>query len=274
MCYPVQVPSRTVAALLLLVTLSGCGVTTQSSVAKSEGSTTSRLRLARPDAAPVVAIWRQENHAIVGSIGFTRQCSLETTRTVERTQVTSTRPSKKGSTALIVAGSVLAAVGTGLMAAAEDQDDTVSCGRGGEVRDGDRCTSVAGAFTELGVSVLVAGATMGGYGIWNATRKPTVKETPLPPEQLRSSTPDSPCGNLAALDGMSVLAQLPDGGLWRGLVNADGSARIELGSSGMPVGAPIPVVVDSVPPALEGIVKRGTPLGEVTLASVAQRKRN
>jgi hypothetical protein len=274
MCHPLEFPARTAATLLLIFSLSGCGVTTQSSVAKAEGPSTTRLRLARPDAAPIEGTWRQENQAIVGSIAFTRQCSLETTRTVKRTQVTSSRPRKRDSTLLIVAGSVLAVAGTGFIVASKDQDDTVYCGSGDRVREGDRCNSLAGSFVELGVSVLTAGAVLGGYGIFAASKKPTVTETPLPPEQLVSTKPDSPCGNLAALDGMAVLAQLPDGALRRGQVTADGSARIELGPSGALTGAPIPIVVDSVPTALEGIVNRGTPLGEVTLAVVAQRKRN
>ena len=274
MCHPEKsrVPSSTAVTLLSLFALSGCATTTHSTVQKSEGQSSAQLRLARPDSAPLAATWRQDGHSIVGSVALTRSCSLETTKTVERSDVTTTAPSKGSSVALIVVGSVLATAGTALLVASKDQDDAISCGSGGRVREGDRCGSRAGAFVELGLTGLIMGASAAGVGVWSLVQKPTVTETPLPPEQLRTTTPDSPCGSLAALDGMSVLAQLPDGSLWRGQVAADGSARIDLGSSAKLPSVPIAIVVDSVPSPLEGIVDRGAPLGEVTLSAVARNK--
>jgi hypothetical protein len=71
---------------------------------------------------------------------------------------------------------------------------------------------------------------------------------------------------------MTLLAALPDGSLRRGEIAADGSARIDLGNTPQFSSIPVKISVDSVPQVLEGIVSRGAPLGELTLATAMAKK--
>jgi len=262
---------RILVAGLTVSLISGCvGSTQSSSITKVEGPSTSHLRLVRPDAAPLEANWRQEQRAIVGSVGFTRQCLLETTRTVKRTQVTTRKPNKAHTVGYIVVGSLLAVAGTGLLAVSTTKSETVYCVDGDAGRD--RCSSEAGGYRLMGSGVLTIAGALAGVGIWSAVKKPTVEEAPLPPEELKSATPESPCGDPANLAGMTLLAALPDGSLRRGEIVADGSARIDLGNTPQFSSIPVKISVDSVPQALEGIVSRGAPLGELTLATAMAKK--
>lgn len=264
---------RILVAGLTVSLISGCvGSTQSSSITKVEGPSTSHLRLERPDAAPLEASWRQEQRAIVGSVGFTRQCLLETTRTMKRTQVTTRKPNNAHTVGFIVVGSLLAVAGTGLLVASTTKSETVYCGNRNGDSGPDQCGSEAEGYRLMGSGVLTIAGALAGVGIWSAAKKPTVEKTSLPAEELKSSTPESPCGDPANLAGMTLLAALPDGSLRRGEVAADGSARIDLGNTPQFSSIPVKISVDSVPQVLEGLVSRGAPLGELTLATAMAKK--
>jgi hypothetical protein len=189
---------------------------------------------------------------------------------VKRTQVTTRKPKKEHTVGLIVVGSLLAVAGTGLLAVSTTKSETVYCAKGDSGRD--QCGSEAEGYRLMGSGVLTLAGTLAGVGIWSAAKKPTVEAAPLPAEELKSSTPESPCGDPANLAGMTLLAELPDGSLRRGEIAADGSARIELGNTPQFSSIPVKISVDSVPQVLEGIVSRGAPLGELTLATAMAKK--
>jgi len=130
-----------------------------------------------------------------------------------------------------------------------------------------KCERKASILQQEAAALLTAGAGLMTWGAIMTAQSKHTERRPLPDVQTVQVRPSQPCGNVAALEGMSVAVLLPRfGGKWAGHVNADGSARIELpGKLTLPQGATVSVFVDSVPEALSSLVAPGSPLAQVTL---------
>lgn len=226
------------------------------------------VRLQRADAAPLTASFRTDGSALVGQLGFTRNCAEET-RQVTHRESQRTRVSA-GWLAVGVVGVASAVVGAYVLSAASSADHRVTCGSGGGApRAGDTCESSASSLRKAGTSALISGvgfAVMGGY--MAAQTKQTERQV-LPDQTSLQVREAHPCGDVAALDGMQIAVLLPRfGGKWSGRVNADGSARIELATKvTIPPNSLVNVFVESVPESLAGLVAPGRVLTEVRLAA-------
>jgi len=234
-------------------------------VHRTPEAATTTVRLARADAVPLQAHFEQVDRAIVGRIDFTADCSSETRQVVHQE-----RRRQRVSAGWIVEGAFgVAAMMGGFYALSESSSASseVTCGTGGSPRDGDKCSSPAGTWREAGATLLATGAAMTAWGAVMAAQSKHTERQPLPDLQTVQVRPSQPCGNVAALEGMSVAVLLPRfGGKWAGRVNADGSARIELPAKrALPQGATVSVFVDSVPETLSTLVMPGSELAHITL---------
>ena len=138
------------------------------------------------------------------------------------------------------------------------------------------CNSESSALEDAGLTTLLSGLVAAVAGGYSLAQKPTIQTKELPSEthtQLLSN--NASCGTTAALEGLSVAVDLPGNGSWRGRTALDGSVRIDVSDSiKLPEGAPLTVVVDSVPPLLAGIVTPGAVLGDVKLVRGSASKKN
>lgn len=260
--------SRIACAPLLALVLSGCAMTeTTTTVRVLPGPSTERIRLVRPDVAPLSAVWRQEGWSLVGQLSFANECSTETVQVNRRTQVTDTHPNRKYTTGAYVAGATLSVVGVALIANAQDKSDLVTCGSGGGApQSGDTCGSEAGAWRELGAVTIGAGlgAVLGGMIV--QSRKPVVEAKELPSEQqIRPQPNHNPCGKPEALDGAVARAALSSGGTWTGTVDRTGAVRIDLAGASFSRGARAVLSLESMRSDATGLSLGGTALGELEL---------
>lgn len=222
------------------------------------------VRLARADAVPLQAHFEQADRAIVGRVEFTADCSAETRQVVHQE-----KQRQRVSAAWVITGAAGVAAAIGglyLVSKSDGADKTEYCGYGAsDARN--KCESKASILQQEAAALLTAGAGLMTWGAIMTAQSKHTERRPLPDVQTVQVRPSQPCGNVAALEGMSVAVLLPRfGGKWAGHVNADGSARIELpGKLTLPQGATVSVFVDSVPEALSSLVAPGSPLAQVTL---------
>ncbi len=256
---------------LLLAFLNGCASTTTSVIAK-EAPPVTRLHLSRSDAEPVSATFFQDGHSIGGTVRLANACSLETTRTTLSERRTTTKQSTGATIAWLVTGGVITAAGIGLMAASPHQDQRVFCGNGDTGRAGDTCDSVSSALMQVGLTTLGLGLGATALGVIGVVQKPKIETESLPPQQVTTSTPESPCGGAEALDGMLIALELPNGGRWTGPVLRDGTLRIEISPEVPLAGGEARFFIDSVPAALADVIVRGTSLGTLTLARASKEQ--
>jgi len=257
-------PSGGLCAVLLLLstTLLACATTTTRTVVHERASV-NRLVLAQRESSPLMARLTQEGHSVVGTVGFTRECLLRTTRTLQRTKVSETKMSGGAAAAYIATGFALAALGTGVMAAAQGQSDTVSCGEG---RAGDTCDSPQSMFMYGGASILVGGVVLGAVGGLGLALEPTRETKLLHPESIVTDSATAPCGTAESLGGIRIALQLPNGSRWTGPVEANGAARIDVSPDVSFPDAEVVVFVDEVPEALSAVVARGVAVATVSLS--------
>ena len=255
------------AALGLLLPLA-CA-TTKTHTVTLERPAVSRLALARPESKPLVGAFRQEGHAVVGTVGFTRECSVETTRTFDKTEVSETKASGETIAAYIAVGAGLAAAGTGLLFAARGKSDDVWCGDGAEPRAGDTCQSEAHVYSTLGVTLLVSGLGSAAVGGVLFAQKPKSEAKALDPERVVSTSGSAACGLPESLAGTVLGLELPNGSRWTGRVDASGAARIELSSDIAIPDAEVAIFVDEVPLELSALLARGSTVSSVSLSRTA-----
>jgi hypothetical protein len=252
------------ATPLLLGISSGCTATTTSIVVSEQPSMT-RLRLSHEGANALQATLRQEGHTVFGTVSFTAECSLETTRTTLKEQSKSSKASTASIIGYAIAGVALTAVGTGLMVASKNPDHRVYCGEVDEApKAGDSCWSDASTVMEVGLITLGTGLGLGGIAGFNAMRKPTVETVALPAEHVTTITPEAACGNDEALEGMIVALELSNGSRWLGQVAKDGAFSVEVSPEVLGAGE-ARAFVDSVPATLAGLIARGALLGTISL---------
>jgi hypothetical protein len=257
-------PSGGLCAILLLLstTLLACTTTTTRTVVHERASV-NRLVLAQPESSPLMGWLSQEGHSVVGKVGFTRECLLRTTRTLEKTKVSETKMSEGAAAAYIATGAALAAVGTALMAASQSKSDTVSCGEG---RAGDTCNSPQSAFMYGGAGFLLGGVVFGAAGGIGLVVEPTRETKSLHPESVVADSAAAPCGTAESLGGIRIALQLPNGSRWTGPVEANGAARIDVSPDVSFPDAEVVVFVDEVPEALSAVVSRGVEVATVSLS--------
>jgi hypothetical protein len=262
--------ARLRCAPLLALVLSGCAMTeTTTTVRVLPGAPTQRIRLVRPDAAPLSAVWRQDGSSLVGQLSFANECSTETLQVNQRTQVTTTHPNPKYSTGAYVAGALLTVAGVALIANGQGKNEQVTCGYGDEApRSGDTCESEAGAWREIGAITIGAGlgAVLGGLIV--KSRKPVVETHDLPSEQqVRPQPNQKACGDLPALEGAIIRATLSSGGTWTGTADGGGAVRIDLAGAAIGRGARATFTLESVRSGATPLSLAGAPLGALALES-------
>jgi hypothetical protein len=253
---------------VLALALSGCAMTeTTTTVRVLPGPSAERIRLLRPDAAPVSAVWRQEGSSLVGQLSFANECSTETVQINRRTQVTDTHSNRKYATGAYLAGAALSVIGVAILANTEGKSDRVICGSGvGAPKNGDRCNSEAGAWREIGAITIGAGlgAVLGGVVV--QSRKPVVETKNLPSEQqVRIQPNHNACGNPKALEGAIVRAALSSGGTWTGTADRTGAVRIDLAGAAISRGARALFTLESVRSDSTAVPLANAPLGELGL---------
>jgi hypothetical protein len=248
----------------------GCSLTTTTSrVVSTPGPAVDQPRLTRTGASAVTGAFRQQGHGIVGQLAFTSECATESTSRVERKRVTEHRTNSGTATAWVVAGSLLTAVGVGTIIAGGNADHRVSCG---EMMAGDQCESDSSLLKEAGFTTLLTGLVPLATGAIFLALKPQTEIEQLPAESVTTLTPKpTACGNTASLEGISVLVDTASSGKWSGRVSADGSLRIEINSQvPLPDNTQVNVTVESVPPAIAGLLAPGAALGSLTLGADRQ----
>jgi len=257
------VARRLTAICVLASSLSGCLSEVSSSVRETAGAPLQRLRLVRSGVAPIAGTFRQDGHTIVGRLTLTPACNAETFQRVKRQQVTDAHTNRSSAIGWLVAGGVIAAIGTGLLAASGDADKQVSCG---EQQAGDRCASEESAMQELGLTTLLTGLATGVAGGIFLIRKPQIETKDLPEQEVsRVTSQGVSCASAASLEGIGVAIELPGNGTWSGRATADGTVRIEVQPTiPMPEGAKVQVLVQSVSSTFASSVSPGDVLGEVT----------
>ena len=264
MCHAI----RFARAGVLLFALAGCSLTeTTTTVRVQAGPATERIRLVRPYAAPLSATWTQEGTTVVGQLAFTNACQLESVQFNHRTQATETKPNKRYATAAYIFGSMLSVAGVALIANAQGKSDVVTCGNGSSApRDGDKCSSEAGAWRELGAVTLGAGvgAILGGVIVQSRKHEVETKELPSD-EQVRVIPDRDRCGRVELLEGAVVSASLSSGGMWSGSVDATGVVRIALAGASVTEPARATFKLESTRHDASGLQLASTPLGELEL---------
>lgn len=254
--------------------LGGCSTTsTSTSVRSAPAEPTHQLRLIRPDLAPLSATWHQEGRSLVGQLAFTAACQAETRQVIRREQITETRPNKSYYTGAYIAGAIVTMVGIGLVASSAGKSDTVSCGSGSTPRDGDKCTSEAGAWRSAGALVIATGLGTVLGGVIVQARKPQVETARLPSEFRIAVEPKAhACGRLESLENMVIAVDLSDGGQWSGRVDSQGGVRIDLGANANLRGAQTArFSVDAVPQTAESFATVGLALGELSLTPTPRK---
>ncbi|MFO7179037.1 MAG: hypothetical protein DIU78_010090 [Pseudomonadota bacterium] len=265
---PIRIRMPVVVALVSSLGASACsGTITSTSIRETATPATKHVRLARPDAVPLAASWKQDGYRLHGRLAFTEACRTEAVHVTRRERVEETRPNPTYTTAGYVGAGVFLATGIGFVVAAQNQDDTVRCGVNGDVRHGSRCTSLAGAFQDFGFATLAIGAGLLIGTILHAQRTPTVTTAELPAERRVTVTPTvHACGDPSELEGITVLAELSDGGTWSGTVDSQGSVTIELSRNLVLHGDQTARFrIASVTEQTPKVVKSGMPLGELAL---------
>jgi hypothetical protein len=257
----------TLPALLALL-LSGCAMTeTTTTIRVQPGSPTERIRLVRPDASALSAVWRQEGSSVVGQLSFNDVCDTEAVQVNRRTQLTDTHPNRRYATGAYIAGAVLSVAAVALFANAQGKSESVTCGSGGSApQSGDRCDSEAGAWRELGAITLGAGlgAFLGGAIV--QTRKPRIESKDLPNEQQVRSVPNhNGCGDPDTLEGAVVRATLSSGGMWTGITDRSGVVRIDLAGAALGREPRAILSLESVKSGATALSLAGAPLGELEL---------
>jgi hypothetical protein len=254
--------SRLTAACVLVSCLSGCLAEVSTSVRETPGIPQQRFRLVRAGIMPIAGQFRQEGHAVAGQLTLTGACNAESVQSIKRQEVTDTHTNRSAAVGWLVAGGVIAAIGTGLLVASGDADKQVTCG---DYREGDKCQSESGAMQEIGLTALLSGLTMAVPGGYFLSRRPQIETKDLPEKQLAHVTSQNvACAPASSLSGV-VAVELPGNGSWSGRASADGSVRIEI-QPGIPIpgGATVPVSIQSVPSTFATSVTPGTVLAEVT----------
>lgn len=257
-----------VALTALQAFLPGCQLTeTTTTVRAQSQAPTERIRLERPDSAPLSGAWQQNGTTLVGQLAFTNACGTETVQRTKLVQVKDTHPNRRTSTAAYIAGSALAVMSLALFANSQGKSEHVTCGSGdGEPVAGNRCDSEAGAWRSLGAITLGAGvgAILGGAIV--ASRKPVVTSKDLPSQErvLVSPGPKS-CGDIAALQGSQVAATLSTGGKWTSTVDADGSVHIDLRGASIQRDTVATLTVESIGGSASDLVPIGTRVGQLEL---------
>jgi hypothetical protein len=189
--------------------------------------------------------------------------------------VTDTHPNSKYAAGAYVAGAFLTLAGVALVANAQGKNEHVTCGSGGGTpNSGDRCSSEAGAWRELGAVTIGAGlgAILGGVIV--QTRKPVVELKELPSEQqVRTEPNHQACGTPAALEGAVIRATLSSGGSWTGTADRTGAVRIDLSGAATRRGTRALFTLESVRPDPTTVALAGSALGEVDLEPVKPTSR-
>lgn len=261
---------------LASVSLLGCSMTkTTVSVRSTSQAPTQQIRLVRPDAAPLTAVWRQEGRELVGQLAFTAACQAETHQVTRREQVTDTRPNKSYYVGAYVAGALLSVAGLALIANSQDKSEEVVCGSGARPRAGDTCDSPAGLWRTGGVVVLGTGlGTILGGALVQA-RPPEIRAGWLPPEKHVSVDPKVyACGTRADLKDVVIAAELSGGGRWLGKSNEQGAVRIALGANAdLSSRQSARFIVESAPTRAVGFARSGLALGELALGARKVAKR-
>jgi hypothetical protein len=262
--------SRVLIVALAVVSLPGCSMTkTTVSVRSTAQAPTQHLRLVRPDAAPLTAVWRQEGRQLVGQLAFTPACQAETHQVTRREQVTDTRPNQSYYVGAYVAGALLSVAGLALIANSQGKSEEVSCGSGARPRAGDTCDSPAGLWRTGGIVVLGTGlGTILGGALVQA-RPPEIRAGWLPPEKRVSVDPKIyACGTRAELKDVVVAAGLSGGGRWLGKADDQGAVRIELGANADLSSRQFArFTVESAPEGAERFAPSGFSLGELRLSA-------
>jgi hypothetical protein len=235
------------------------------SVRETPGVSLQRFRLVRAGVMPIAGQFRQEGHAVVGQLTLTGACNAESVQTIRRQEVKDTHTNRSAAIGWLVAGGVVAAIGTGLLVASGDADKRVTCG---DYREGDKCQSESGAMQEVGLTALLSGLTMAVPGGYFLSRKPQIETKDLPEKQTSSVTSQNvACAPASSLEGVVVAVELPGNGSWSGRATADGTVRIEIQATiPMPADATVPITLQSVPSTFATSVTPGTVLAEVTFA--------
>jgi hypothetical protein len=205
----------------------------------------------------------------MGELVFTDECVIETQQTTTRYEVTETRGNSKTATGWLVAGSLLSLVGAGVYASAAGADETVYCGSGDAPEAGDQCHSEKSVQQELGVAVLGLGLGSLVAGGITLARKPTEESKALPVERsIRRSAGAQRCGELETLEGTQIAVDIPGRGSWSGVANREGGVRIELAPELTLPRAEVRFKVQTVPPAIEGLVAVGLDVGGLSLEAL------
>jgi hypothetical protein len=269
--------ARGALAPLLIVALSGCSMTeTTTAVRVQLGPSTERIRLMRPDAAPIAAVWRQDESSLVGQLSFTKACNTETVQVSQRTEITDTHANRNYLIGAYVAGAALSLLGVAVFANAQGKSERVTCGSGDDApKSGDKCESEAGAWRALGGITIGAGlgAILGGAIV--QSRKYELETKALPSGELVRTIPNrDDCGTTKSFEGAVVRASLSSGGSWAGIVDSEGAVRIELTGAALSQGARAAFSLESVPLEATKLSLSGTSLGELELqgAGVALRR--
>jgi hypothetical protein len=249
----------------LVALATACSSTTTHVVANEQPAVT-RLRLSRSDAAPLRATFQQEGHSIHGSVEWSTECSFDTTRRTSNARTTTTKSNTGANIGWFIASGVVTAVGAGFMVAAPHQDQRVFCGDGGAPQPGDTCDSVSSAEMKLGATIVGLGLGMTVLTALAAARKPKTTTETLPPDEVTTTLAGSSCGAPAALEGMLIALELPNGGRWSGKLEHGGSFRIDIDPQISLPASEARIFVDDVPPAAAAIVTRGSLLGTLSLA--------
>jgi hypothetical protein len=254
------------AAATLPVLLLASAFVSRAQVHTTLDAPTTSVRLSREDAAPLAATFRQQDHALIGHVGFTSSCAEETRRVVHR-EMRQNRV--EPGWALATAASVgLAVLGAYVISTADSADHEVVCGNGYDApKAGDKCESAASSLTSAGASLVASGIILTGTSAIMLARSTYTEHRPLPDQRTIDVRQARPCGTPAAFEGLALAVLLPGfGGKWTGNVLTDGSARIDLGSNlKLPHGAPLDVFVETVPSQLAGLVAPGSVLARITL---------
>lgn len=231
---------------------------------------TERIRLQRREAVPVTSSWHQDGELLRGQVAFSTDCQVESVTVTRRTETRKPNPvAKVAPTLAIVGGAALAALGVGAMAASRHKHHEVVCGNGEDPpRDGDRCSSEAGAWVELGAYTAALGVLLGAGGVaaWPSSKS---HSSELPPVEAVTALPDPHlCGSVASLAGAEVVMEVPGGAHWLGEVDADGSVRIDLTQGPEPrPGTLASFSFGKLPPGAPVFVTPGLKLGELVLGA-------
>jgi hypothetical protein len=249
-----------VAGLLLA---SGC--ISRAQLHTTPDAPTTSVRLSR-DATPLTATFHQQDQALIGQVGFSNSCAEETRQVVHR-EMRRNRV-EPGWILGTAAGVGLGVLGAYAMSASSSANHEVVCGNGRDAPNaGDKCESAASTMLSAGASLLASGVIVAGASGLMLARSNYTERRPLPDQQTLQVREARPCGNIAALEGLGLAVLLPGlGGKRTGIVSADGSTRIELGPKPkLPRGAPLDVLVESVPSSLTGMVATGSVVTRLTL---------